>query len=231
MAFELKNYNSDIYRLACYSRDCKCSDPRDRIYAFLGLADQKLSIKPDYTKTTREVYQLFVLRFLDCYQSLNILCSGELQESPGDMPSWVPDWSVPMKLSVLEKYVEFGKPFSKAHNAGDGILKASGVRCATIERLDQITVHDSNLLVIPALQSLTPSDVLEISSSYEGGGTLFDAYCEAFWTGTYAERYLHPRADFPYILAAREAFRDLLRHNLDSSPEYTWGSADVPMSS
>jgi hypothetical protein len=40
------------------TKECKCSDPRDRIFALLSLGGMEsgYQIKPDYTKSTHEVY-------------------------------------------------------------------------------------------------------------------------------------------------------------------------------
>jgi hypothetical protein len=78
------------------------SDPRDKIFALLGLAsDQKaLSEKgviPDYTKSTREVY-IFTTSVLlqQGHISLLSLIQPHKPSAHGNLPSWVPDWYQPL---------------------------------------------------------------------------------------------------------------------------------------
>jgi hypothetical protein len=77
------------------------TDPRDRIFAFLGLAkDAKaLGVEPDYRKSYEEVsidtaWRLFRQRHLDI-----LSYSHGMRDSPitHNLPSWVPDWSLKPK--------------------------------------------------------------------------------------------------------------------------------------
>jgi len=92
------------------------SDPRDRIYALLGLSNQEYrqEIKPDYTRSKDEVYIKVVKCIIKTDKSLNILAfqasPRSLNDSPpevpdlndlgswalnfNNLPSWVPDFSV-----------------------------------------------------------------------------------------------------------------------------------------
>jgi heterokaryon incompatibility protein (HET) len=56
-------------------RTFNCTDPRDRIYAFLGLASdaENLKIKPDYTIPLQELYLDFAWRIIQMHKNLSIL--------------------------------------------------------------------------------------------------------------------------------------------------------------
>jgi hypothetical protein len=87
-------------------RFSKSSDPRDKVYAFLGLADRKMSpfrynpgvLIPDYNKTVQEVYAETARVLFTSYRSLSLLSHVEdhSQTRIDGMPSWVPDLSVPL---------------------------------------------------------------------------------------------------------------------------------------
>lgn len=73
------------------------SDMRDRVFAFVGLADPGYNIIPDYKVSPKNLLFLCcskIVRFeqklnvLACCQSLNI---GSKRRS--DIPSWIPDWT------------------------------------------------------------------------------------------------------------------------------------------
>ena len=83
-------------------RQCLCSDPRDKVYALLGLANDQGAhkmVSVDYSKSVEAVY-------LECAQSLVRNGNGmEMLSQAGtpreredtdlnpSLPSWVPDWS------------------------------------------------------------------------------------------------------------------------------------------
>ena len=59
-----------------YGRNTQCLDPRDKVYGLISLIndlDKKIHIKPDYKKTTLQVYVDFTLEFLRKRKVLDIL--------------------------------------------------------------------------------------------------------------------------------------------------------------
>jgi hypothetical protein len=82
------------------------TNPRDKIFALLGLAkDQKeleaLGVFPDYRKSKAEVYMATMAAMLQQgHTSMLSLCrASEVTEV---LPSWVPDWSVPMPETLQD---------------------------------------------------------------------------------------------------------------------------------
>jgi hypothetical protein len=97
------------------------SDPRDMVYAHLGLA-KHARIQVDYTKTTAEVYHDLVMEAINAFGNLRIL--GFVLDSNLDqrgtltfskdgitapveekLASWAPNWTVPHALvsySIME---------------------------------------------------------------------------------------------------------------------------------
>jgi hypothetical protein len=76
----------------------QATDPRDKVYALLGLCCSKDrdAIIPDYTKTTREVYLQTTEHLIK--ETLNCFCfntnSPSTEQFGGKLPSWVSDWSL-----------------------------------------------------------------------------------------------------------------------------------------
>jgi len=69
-----------------------CSDPRDRIYALLGLAKEgPMRIVPDYSKPVAEVYAEATLYLIKEEQNVDVLLDDRLMRTGGEYPSWVPD--------------------------------------------------------------------------------------------------------------------------------------------
>lgn len=76
--------------------DLQTTDPRDQIYALLGLASDtsKLGIVPDYSRSTYEVFTFVATRWVEHLQNLYMLTLSFLSDvSDILMPSWVPNWS------------------------------------------------------------------------------------------------------------------------------------------
>lgn len=90
------NLNVDILDIMNSTKDCKCIDARDRVYAVVSLvnisASEDIGIKPDHKETTGQVYQDLTVHYIKCLESLNILMSSGLNKKPSEMSTWVTDW-------------------------------------------------------------------------------------------------------------------------------------------
>lgn len=89
---------NDLERLLIYTRHCKASDERDRIYSVLGLASPGYGIMPDYSPEN-DIMKLLVetTRSIIVFEdSLSVLSNLEwFRESKNEsaqLPSWVIDW-------------------------------------------------------------------------------------------------------------------------------------------
>ena len=82
----------------------EASDPRDKIYGLLGLAadrDQlkEFGVQPDYIKSCQEVY-LSVTSSMLRQGHISVLCLNSFPKTQIGLPSWVPDWSRPLEISL-----------------------------------------------------------------------------------------------------------------------------------
>lgn len=105
-----------------HSRGRESSDPRDRIFAFLGLVDSGYEIAVDYChhKTSEESANAFKNLLTDTARriiiqegSLDILSHVELDArgDDNDLPSWVPDWTSPREGDVQLLYTNCSSIF------------------------------------------------------------------------------------------------------------------------
>ncbi|CZR65971.1 uncharacterized protein PAC_15871 [Phialocephala subalpina] len=87
-----------LLRLLSLFRMNLASDPRDKVYSFLGLAkgdELAKSIAPDYseTNTTTKLYRNVAVRFVENGRGPELLQYSGLDHSIPELPSWAPDWS------------------------------------------------------------------------------------------------------------------------------------------
>lgn len=91
--FLLLNYG--LYGLL----EFKASDPRDKIYAALGLgmSSRELPFMPDYDLTVQEIYTNTARYLIKEDQNLRcwINCNRPSSKEIPNLPSWVPDWTHP----------------------------------------------------------------------------------------------------------------------------------------
>ncbi|KAJ8109359.1 hypothetical protein OPT61_g7514 [Boeremia exigua] len=88
-------------------RFSESTDPRDKVYALLGLASPSMApfrtdpavITPDYSRSVQQVYLATAQALLTSFHNLSVLSHVEdasIRRTPG-LPSWVPDYSVSLE--------------------------------------------------------------------------------------------------------------------------------------
>jgi hypothetical protein len=87
--------STDAKSLFNIASNRKCSDPRDRVFAMLGLLPPALveHIKVLYELPVNEVYMQAFLATVRCTRRLVLLDIANQDEAINDYPSWVPDFT------------------------------------------------------------------------------------------------------------------------------------------
>ncbi|KAJ5548926.1 hypothetical protein N7513_006160 [Penicillium frequentans] len=78
--------------LLSHSRQCLATDPRDKVYAILGLLEGEL-MRVDYTLSTAEVYRRFTQAVIEKDKSLDLLYHLGVHRNVAGLASWVPDYT------------------------------------------------------------------------------------------------------------------------------------------
>lgn len=75
----------------------QATDPRDKIFGLLGLTPDaaELGIKVDYTKAVNEVFTDTAKARLENHFT-DVLLWCQFHKRRPDLPSWVPDFSLPL---------------------------------------------------------------------------------------------------------------------------------------
>ena len=94
-------------------RPCQASDPRDKIYALLGISDRDLRLfgtyaeafRPNYTIDIQTLFTRVTRALLQSYEDLELLFHVESRPKYSriaELPSWVPDYTVAVMPGSLE---------------------------------------------------------------------------------------------------------------------------------
>jgi hypothetical protein len=99
-------------------RNLYASDPKDKVYAGLGLTTERL-IDIDYSLETHQIYTSLAGSYITKFQNLDILDYCVFPEGKSDLPTWVPDWRVKNHSSPF---------FKSSHHHGEGWTYAASGR-------------------------------------------------------------------------------------------------------
>ena len=81
-------------------RCCLASDPRDKVFALVGIANEQNAVAytPDYTKDVLKVYRDLAIHLIIAGGHPDILvnCAHITRSHIPHLPSWAPDWSQPL---------------------------------------------------------------------------------------------------------------------------------------
>ncbi|KAB8246757.1 heterokaryon incompatibility protein-domain-containing protein [Aspergillus flavus] len=81
----------------------EATDPRDKVYALLGLAKDKPSVEPNYAASERDVFVGTALDIISRSKSLGVLTGDFTMKNNHALPSWIPDWSSPFEASIQSR--------------------------------------------------------------------------------------------------------------------------------
>lgn len=95
-----------ILELLIHCRACEARNPRDKVFALLGLcttAAERLNIRPDYSQSVEDLFRGVARYLLPRADGLDLLHNAETGSSRSrKLPSWVPDWTDHPKATPLD---------------------------------------------------------------------------------------------------------------------------------
>ncbi|KAG9230461.1 hypothetical protein BJ875DRAFT_385069 [Amylocarpus encephaloides] len=69
------------------------SDPRDKVYALVGISNSQVSFGPiDYERSLVETFTHTARHLISTTRSLDVICACQNEDVMHDLPSWAPDW-------------------------------------------------------------------------------------------------------------------------------------------
>jgi hypothetical protein len=92
IGFDLNEFDkSDMLRVLVSTKFKTCSDPRDKLFAILGLTGDISDVQVDYSLPVAEVYRTWSLKHMQRTKSLDIFGACQNPNRSSNLPSWVPD--------------------------------------------------------------------------------------------------------------------------------------------
>lgn len=127
--------------LLCSTRRFETTDPRDKVIALIGLtrdAHEYESSMTGYSKSIVDLCRDTTGQLISTKRSLLLLSSVEdsVDRTFNELPSWVPDYSVWQRFSILGLPIRHSK-YSAAANTVASIRWAPGSRCLAVDGLCQ----------------------------------------------------------------------------------------------
>jgi hypothetical protein len=175
---EYRHRPISLLELLASSRDLDCSDPRDRVFALASLLkDGEIDI--DYTKSAVCIFVETASALLSSHGPMVFSYAGINRNL--SVPSWVPDWSMPMQqIPVVQcRMFNASRGTSPRINFISGSLQLSG---KNYDKIVHVTDTLRRVFVTARMARFgwARDQYLRISSSesaYPGGGS----YLDAFW--------------------------------------------------
>lgn len=117
-------------------RAAECTDPRDKIYACLGMLGKSHSnllaaLAPDYTLAVTDLYKSVVKQRESLYGRLDLLRYCEFTTS-SDLPSWCPDWRVQRTTLYVLDFQHASLGMLACAEVAKHVLYAQGISVATV---------------------------------------------------------------------------------------------------
>ncbi|KAM0501043.1 hypothetical protein ACHAP8_004770 [Fusarium lateritium] len=170
--------------------DCHASDPRDKVFALLGL--WKTSPEPDYKLSPQVVYiglaSMFVMN-KEATLTGRVLDMASQGHSMTDLPSWVPDWSV--KSQQLYRRVWKKTSFVPSTTISRGrstrqkfrVHSGTGSLCAVAVEIDMLATYlkngfrvETDGMATSTVGQIRVSLPLHVVSKCEPTDSIFEAY-------------------------------------------------------
>ena len=87
-----------LYKVLLRNRSFLATDPRDKVYGLLSLADhddvETMKVQPDYHLSVDQLYKNITMSLLEQRGLRALGASGVVGKNDQRLPSWVSDWSV-----------------------------------------------------------------------------------------------------------------------------------------
>ncbi|KAG4033217.1 hypothetical protein MFRU_005g02300 [Monilinia fructicola] len=149
-----------LFELLLSHKSKKSSDPRDKVYALIGISNSRKSYgQIDYSLSVRQVYTHTARHIIHDTRRLDIICVNQRALDSDDLPSWVPNWTRPPQsrqptIVGLQhskpQFMASGDSYANVQFLQDGyVLRTTGIVVGRIQKTGlsfrrQLNSRDNN---------------------------------------------------------------------------------------
>ena len=206
------------------SRGYECSDDKDKIYALLGICQVQLNIKPDYRKSTAQVYEE---AFMACFvrtRTLDLLRYCQFDKDSHGMPSWVPNWALRKPVKRIPQYFRAcGWSRAYADSEPNGVLTVQGIRAGVVrdsEILKPRSPMREDWVVLIRRIAKQQAD----STSSKTSRKEIDDVCATLCCNTFSDIFQPPISAFPDLESSKHFLNCVVESEADPEP-----SSELPV--
>lgn len=201
------------------TRNLMASNPRDSIFGILGLSDKFKTLipRPDYNKTTTEIFTDVANSLLNLTKSLSILEYAPSSTPVIDHPSWVPCWPNPPVIRCLHYAPYCASKTSKAIFTISPDSRELRVKGKIFDRVEESQLADLGAYAgILSFRDLIESFHMSCNSGfsltkYPTGESVEEALWRSLcWNADFKQRYPAPDET---VDSFREWYRVLISSN------------------
>lgn len=207
-----------LLTLMYLSREARCTEPRDKVYGMLGICQPNdiAKVRVDYSDEYRvtQLFQDILEHLITSFEPGQIL--RHVDHDSVDLPSWVPDWRMPRRTTVLgSSYLSYraegnfkqrrlrGEVVSKvySHVLGWKELQLTGL---PVDTLDTLSGVFENPDLSPTAENKTLQIMFEFFTNlkdYPGPNTDFCAFWQTSVAGMDDRRRLKCPDSFEEIFS------------------------------
>lgn len=189
----------------------QATDPRDMVYALLGMGreNDRNAIVPDYTKRLEQVYADAIVYLITSETGLDTLSVINHKHHNKSLPSWVPDFAMPQNLRLqalmtVNEYSASGKTRPEASVSKEGDIL--GVKGLHVDTIAQVCVPSCGVIWedLPVLEEFAMQTLEQHMTTEAARSIIHDS--GAIWRTQIANKEQHPRKP---IVPASERLSDI----------------------
>jgi Heterokaryon incompatibility protein (HET) len=146
--------------------DYDSSDPRDQLYAFLGISEDTYqpSLMPAYNENLRDTFCRYAKFFSTRYNCMQLLYDFRCGHTVPNLPSWIPNWVAPLDIDNARipwlTYLEEVDGPSSTHSS---VYYASGYSTASMRVDDD---DDDDAITKLSIKGVIVDDIFHVGSVF-----------------------------------------------------------------
>jgi hypothetical protein len=173
----------------------------------LNPQDPVAAIEPDYKKEPSEIYTEVFLRICKKKQQLNLMQRCELTRDTGEMPTWLPNWSVPRASIALNCELASGLSAPVLEVIDKQRLRLCGIAVATLESICHHNIWEDSLGGKFTRKGCM-REIHKIAHQFRVSNTQLEGFCSAlgggFFTNCFPPEALYQHPTYPNLPQAIE---------------------------